>query len=294
MKTLNGNRLRIALQKKGRLNLPSIELLKAIGLDFDTGRSADEQLFIRCRNFDLDILFLRDDDIPEYVEDGVCDLGIVGLNVYREKQSRALILENLNYGLCQLSIAVPSAGGIDDVFSLKGKRIATTYPNLLREFLKEKGLEASIVSLSGSVEIAPILQVADAICDLVSTGNTLRVNGLRVIDTVLNSEAILIQNPRLIALKKKRLIKRLLMRIRGSLKARQTKYIMMNAPVKALPAIKAIIPGLKSPTVVPLAVPGMIAVHSVVPESVFWQVIERLKAAGASDILVMPIEKMIL
>lgn len=289
---LNENNLKIAIQKSGRLTEPTIELLQRSGFEFEAyGR----QLFATCRNFPLEFLFLRDDDIPEYVQDGVCALGIVGSNVIEEKGAQVKRLERLGFGKCRLSLAVPVAEKVKDLTWLKGKMIATTYPKILRRFLEETGISASILEVNGSVEIAPTLAMAEAICDLVSTGTTLRMNGLCVLETIMESEAELIGCPSLLNESKNKLIvERFLMRIRGVLVARRNKYVMMNAPATALDDIRAVLPGLKSPTVVPLADSDMIAVHSVVPEDRFWEVIERLKQVGASGILVLPIEKMIL
>lgn len=288
---LNGENLKIAVQKKGRLSQPSGELLRAIGIEFD---STDGRLFARCRNYPLDILFLRDDDIPEYVQDGVTDLGIVGLNVVEEKGAEVSKLDFLGYGGCELCIAVPKQGKLRSVFDLRGKRIATSYPRILGGYLADRGLDARIIEINGSVEIAPGLDVADAICDLVSTGSTLRIHELVPIEVVLKSEAVLVANPDSIAdTRKSELIERLRTRLLSHLQARRTKYVMMNAPESALEAIKEILPGMKSPTIVPLAEEGMIAVHTAVPEEVFWDVIERLKGAGATDLLVVPVEKMV-
>lgn len=286
MEKLNNGRLKIGIQKDGRLTEQTIDLLKKSGFEFDAyGR----RLFSTCRNFPMEILFLRDDDIPEYVQDSVCDLGIVGANVVSERGAQVEVIERLGFGICRLCLAVPKDWKIDSVMRLKGRTIATSYPNILRKFLVEKKLEAKIVKVSGAAEITPSLKVADAICDLISTGTTLRMNGLKVLETVLESEALLIGNG-----EKKRLLERFLMRIKGTLTARRNCYVMMNAPESALFQIQRILPGLSSPTVMPLAESGMIAVHSVVPEDVFWTVTERLKKVGASGILVLPIEKMIL
>jgi ATP phosphoribosyltransferase len=288
---LNGENLKIAVQKKGRLSQSSLELLKAAGIDFE---SSDGLLFARGRNFPLDLLFLRDDDIPEYVQDCVTDLGIVGLNVVREKQAEVATLDSLGFGGCDLSIAVPKASELRSVWDLNGKRIATSYPNILQGYLKEKGISARVIELNGSVEIAPSLDVAEAICDLVSTGSTLRIHDLKPIEVILKSEAVLIANRHsLTDPRKAELIGRLRTRMLSHLKARKTKYVMMNAPRSALDEIRSILPGMKSPTIVPLADPDMIAVHTAVPEEYFWDVIEKLKTCGATDMLVVPVEKMV-
>ncbi len=288
---LNSENLKIALQRKGRLAEPSKRILESIGLDFEYHEG---RLFSHCQNFPLDILFLRDDDIPEYVQDGVTDLGIVGLNVVQEKESEVAQLDCLGFGTCKLSIAVPRRSSLGSLYDLKDKRIATSHTRILKRFLEEKKISARVIEISGSVEITPSLDVADAICDLVSTGSTLRMNDLEPIEVVLKSEAVLIANPlSLKDAKKRQLIDRLRTRFQGNIRARQTKYVMMNAPDKSLKKIREILPGMRSPTVVPLAEEGMVAIHSAVPEEVFWDVIEQLKKTGATDILVVPIEKMV-
>jgi len=287
----DGENLKIAVQKKGRLAEPSRQILKSIGLDFE---HYEGRLFSPCRNFPLDILFLRDDDIPEYVQDGVTDLGIVGLNVVQEKAAQVVELDSLGFGVCTLSIAVPRNSSFRSVYDLENKRIATSYPRVLKRFLEMKKIKARIIEISGSVEITPSLDVADAICDLVSTGSTLQINELESIEIVLKSEAFLIANPQSLKDRKRQeMTERLRVRLQGNLRARRTKYVMMNAPNEALEEIRQILPGMKSPTVMPLAEEDMVAIHSVVPEEVFWDVMEKLRKTGASDILVVPIEKMI-
>lgn len=290
MLATNG-RLKLALQKNGRLTDDSLGLLRSCGLEFEFQKNS---LYSPSRNFDLDILALRDDDIPEYVQDGVADLGIVGMNVVTERKARVKILDRLGFGACRLMISVPVRSSIRSIRNLKGKRIATTYPHTLKQFLRSRNVRADIIELSGTVELAPTLDVADAICDIISTGTTARVNGLKPLFTVLQSEAILIANPdAVVDREKKALIERLLIRISGSLQARGKRYMMLNAPLSAVPQLKKIIPALKSPTIVPLAEQGMVALHSVIAEDVFWDVMERLKQAGASDIIVVPIETII-
>jgi ATP phosphoribosyltransferase len=290
MLATNG-RLRIAVQKDGRISEDSFALLKAMGFDFDI---RSRSLFSPCRNFPLDILSVRDDDIPEYVQDGVSDFGIVGENIMVERGSRVEIVDRLGFGKCQLAICAPKSGSIKDLSSLGGARIATSYPRTVKHFLETNDVEASIVEISGSVEITPALNVSDATCDIISTGSTARVNGLEVVHTVMTSEAILIGNPAgLLAAEKKRDIGQFTLRLRSVLQARDKMYVMMNAPVDAVEKIKSLVPGMKSPTVVPLANRNMVAVHSVVSESVIWEVMENLKAAGASDIIVVPIVKII-
>lgn len=288
---LNGNNLKIAIQKKGRLSTKSLELLSASGVEFD---STEGLLFARGRNYPLDVLFLRDDDIPEYVQDGVTDLGVVGLNVVREKRADVAVLDYLGFGGCELCIAVPKTSRLRSIRDLDGKRIATSYPVLLEEFMSKQGLETRIIEINGSVEIAPSLDVADAICDLVSTGSTLRIHDLVPIEIILRSEAALVANRDALEVpRKKEVVDQLRMRLASHLRARKTKYVMMNAPREALDEIRDILPGMKSPTIVPLADPDMMAVHTAVPEEYFWDVIEKLKRAGATDILVVPVEKMV-
>lgn len=290
MLATNG-RLKLALQRSGRLTDDSVHLLRSCGLSFEHSRHS---LSSPCSNFDLDLLTIRDDDIPEYVQDGVAHLGIVGQNILSEKETRLRTLLPLGFGGCRLMISAPQRSRIRSAGDLNGMRIGTAYPATLRTFLRQQRVKATIVTLSGSVELAPALDVADAICDIVSTGSTARMNGLRPILTVMESQAVLVANPR--SLKEKRtgpLIERLLIRIRAVLEARGKRYLMMNAPADSLPRLQKVIPSLKSPTIVPLAASGMVAVHSVVAEDVFWDVMERLKAAGASDIVVVPIETIV-
>jgi ATP phosphoribosyltransferase len=284
-------RLNIAIQNNGRLTGETFTLLRSCGLDFD---SEGKSLRRPCRNFDLDILALRDDDIPEYVQNGVADLGIIGMNLVVEKEARVKTLARLGFGNCRLEICVPEHSAIGCVDDLRGKRIATSYPSTLAGFLRSEEMECGIVYVSGTVELAPSLDVADAICDIVSTGSTARMNGLRPLHTVLESESVLIANHRALADgRKSDLIDRLMIRIRGSIEARGRRYMMLNAPRAALENITAIIPSLRSPTVVPLADENMVAVHSVIAEDVFWDVMENLKRAVASDIIVIPIETII-
>jgi ATP phosphoribosyltransferase len=284
-------RLKLAVQKSGRITDDSLALLRASGLDFEfTGRS----LFSPCRNFPLDILSLRDDDIPEYVQDGVSDLGIIGLNLLEERRPRVRILERLGFGKCRLAICVPGRSKIRRLNDLRKKRIATSYPRSVKRFLAAHKVKAEVIEISGSVELAPALDVADAICDLISTGSTARVNGLEPLITVFDSEAVLVAHAASMDHATRRLeMERLVFRIRSTRNAHGRKYVMMNAPASAVGKLKRLVPGMKSPTVVPLANPKMVAIHSVVGEDNFWDVIEKLKSAGATDIIVVPIEKMI-
>jgi ATP phosphoribosyltransferase len=288
---IRNGRLKLAVQKDGRITEDSIALLRASGLEF---AFSPRSLFSPCANFPLDLLSLRDDDIPEYVQDGVSDLGIVGANVLEEKGARVKVLERLGFGKCRLAICVRKSDRLNTIEGLSGKRIATSYPKTLERFLALKGIEADIIEISGSVEIAPALNVADMTCDIISTGSTARINGLEPIFTIMQSEALLIANEHVFqAQDREQEIERLLTRIRSSLRARGKRYVMMNAPRRSVDLLKELVPGLKSPTVVALANPEMVAIQSVVEEEVLWEVIEQLKRAGASDIIVTPIEKII-
>lgn len=281
--------LKIAIQKSGRLSDESLGLLKACGIRFSNGAG---KLRTEALNFPLELYFLRDDDIPQYVADGVADLGMVGENVLYEKQLSLLVAARLGFGRCRLALAVPKNEAYSSVEALRGKRIATSYPSLLEKFLSEKDVKAEIHEISGSVEIAPGIGLADAICDLVSTGSTLLTNGLREVETVLQSEAVLVR-PYQLSSEKETLLQRLLFRIEAVQQGSRNKYILLNAPNDRLSAIISLLPGIKSPTVLPLALPGWSSLHSVIEENQFWEVIEQLKLAGAEGILVVPIEKMI-
>ncbi len=281
--------IRIAIQKSGRLSEGSVALLQSMGLSFETYQN---RLFAPCRNLPIDILFIRDDDIPEYVRDGVADLGIVGSNVLEEQGARVRRMLPLDFGYCALSIAVPERQIWKTVNDLQSKRIATSYPSTLRRFLTERGIQAEIVVLRGCVEIAPTLRVADAICDLVSSGSTLRTNQLRIIETVSKSQAVLIGSE-VMSPGKMSILEKLLLRARGVQEARKYKYVMFNAPASSLETIKKLVPGCKSPSVMPLADPAFIAIHSVVLEEEFWDVVEKIRACGGSAILVSPLEKFI-
>lgn len=285
-----GAKLKLAIQKSGRLHDDSIRLLKECGIDISNGVN---KLKADATNFPLEVFFLRDDDIPQYVEDAVADIGFVGENVVYEKQKKVDVVEQLGFGKCRLSIAVRKSDMYTGPAFLEGKRIATSYPVLVEKFLKEHNVSAEIHEISGSVEIAPGIGLADAICDLVSSGSTLFMNGLQETETILRSQAVLIRNQSL-PLDKQQLLSRLLFRIQAVKKARNNKYILLNAPNETLSQIISLLPGMKSPTVLPLADPGWSSVHSVLNENDFWDIIEQLKAAGAQGILVVPIEKMII
>jgi ATP phosphoribosyltransferase len=281
--------IRIALQKSGRLSDDSYQLFKSCGIRFDYGTGKLKSI---SSNFPAEFLFLRDDDIPGYVEDGVADLGIVGENVAVETGKNVATVHRLGFSKCRLSIAIPrneTYGGIQD---LQGKNIATSYPNLLGTYLQRHGVSASIHEISGSVEIAPSIGLAEAVCDIVSSGSTLLNNGLKEVERIFDSEAIIIANPTLPP-DKQTLLDQLLFRVNAVQVARLNKYIILNAPNHAIGAIAALLPGIKAPTVTPLATEGWSSMHSVINENAFWENIDALRAAGAEGILVVPIEKMI-
>jgi len=282
-------KLRIAIQKSGRLSEKSLELLKEAGISLNNG---SRKLRSVAQTFPLEVIYLRDDDIPQYVEDGVAHIGIVGENEYAEKECAVDLVERLGYSRCRLSIAVPKSEGYRTLGDLAGKRIATSYPVILKKYLAEKGITADVHVLSGSVELAPSIGVAEAIFDIVSSGSTLISNGLKEVETVMKSEAVVIANQNL-GDAEKRLLTDLLFRIRSVLAAANNKYILLNAPNDHLQQIIEVLPGMKSPTIMPLAEPGWSSVHSVLSEKTFWEVIDRLRELGAQGILVIPIEKMI-
>lgn len=282
-------KLKIAIQKQGKLAEGSTALLKKCGIGFSNGQG---KLRAEAEDFPLELFFLRDDDIPDYVADGVADLGIVGENILAEDAKPVDVVEKLGFGRCRLSIAVPKAFEYSDAADLSGLRIATSYPRILSEFLAARTVSAEIHEISGSVEIAPSIGLADAVCDLVSSGSTLFSNGLREIETVLRSEAVLIARRDLSA-EQNKLLKQFLFRIRSVLAAERNKYILLNAPEDKVAEIASLLPGIKSPTVMPLAEPGWVSLHSVISEHDFWEVVENLKAAGAEGILVLSIDQMI-
>jgi ATP phosphoribosyltransferase len=282
-------KLKIAVQKSGRLNEDSLRILKECGIGFSDGVN---KLKASAKNFPLEVYFLRDDDIPQYVEDGVADIGIVGENIMLEKNKDVKVADRLGFGKCRLSIAVPKSKKYKDITDLEGKRIATSYPVILAKYLKKMKVNAEIHEISGSVEIAPGIGLADAICDLVSSGSTLFMNGLKETEVILKSEAVMIANKKLNE-EKVELLDKLLFRFNALKKAGNNKYILLNAPTHNLEKIIRVLPGMRSPTVLPLAEKGWCSVHSVVNENDFWEIIEQLKALGAEGILVVPIEKMI-
>lgn len=281
--------LRIAIQKSGRLQEGSLNLLRESGLAFTNGK---DQLKTQARNFPVEVLFLRDDDIPQYIEDKVADVGIVGENIFMEKQKKNQLVKRLDFAKCRLSIAVPRSENYTGVASLQGKNIATSYPNIVKSFLKKHNVEAGIHEISGSVEIAPGIGLADAICDIVSTGSTLLGNGLKEVDVVMQSEAVIIANTDL-EQEKQNILNKLLFRIEAVQKAKNNKYILLNCPNESIDKITSVIPGMKSPTIIPLKREGWSSLHSVVDENDFWEKIDLLKGFGAEGILVVPIEKMI-
>jgi ATP phosphoribosyltransferase len=283
------NIVRIAIQKSGRLQEGSLQLLRESGLSFN----GKDQLKTTVRNFPAELLFLRDDDIPQYVEDKVADVGIVGENVVREKQKQNEIIKRLDFAKCRLSLAIPRSEDYQDLSYFNGKNIATSYPNTVQSFLIKNNLSAGIHEISGSVEIAPSIGLADGICDLVSSGSTLLSNGLKVVEVVMQSEAVMIINPALPQTKKD-ILEKLLFRIEAVQKAKSNKYILLNCPNEAIEQITSVIPGMKSPTIIPLSKKGWSSLHSVVNENDFWERIDQLKSFGAQGILVVPIEKMIL
>ena len=291
-------RLRLAMQKSGRLSDPSRRLLERSGIELQSG---GQRLSASATNFPLDVMLVRDDDIPRFVAQGVCDLGIVGQNVLLETidpagpaAQKPQVVRKLGFGNCRLALAVPVAAAYEGVGWFRGRRIATSYPRCLEQYLAKNEVSATVVEISGAVEGAPVLGVADAVCDLVATGSTLRANGLREVETVLTSEAVLIQGDRALPAATQVYLQQLLERFDGVMKAARSKYIMMNAPAEAVDLITSLVPGMEEPTIVPLhGKSGRVALHAVAGENVFWETMHKLKAAGASSILVVDIEKII-
>ena len=295
--TIDSGRLHLAVQRSGRLSQDTRALLRSAGFRIQEGKN---ELAARIENFPLDLMLVRDDDIPTFVADGVCEFGVVGRNVLEESRledgmAPVEVVAPLGFGRCALRIAAPEPVAYEGPRSLEGERIATSYPRLLQSFLDRHEIKATIVRMSGAVELAPRLQIARFICDLVSTGATLEANGLRPVETVLESEAVLIRTPKPLSAEKTDLAERMMSRIEGVLATQESKYIMLNAPESALEKISALLPGAEAPTILPLAGrPGHVAVHAVCKESVFWETLQQLKGAGASAILVVPIEKMMM
>lgn len=284
------SKLKIAIQKSGRLNEDSLKLLKECGINIDNGI---DQLKVNATNFPLEVFFLRNSDIPQYLEDGVVDIAILGENLLIEEEKTLKIETYLGFSKCKLSIATPKGINYKSIKDLEGKRIATSYPNTLKSYLAKNNITAELHIISGSVEIAPNIGLADAICDLVSSGNTLFKNGLEEKEIILKSEACLVVSP-LITNENQLILNKLSFRIQSVLKARKSKYILMNVPNDKIQAVSKILPVLKSPTILPLAEEGWSSLHSVIDEDKFWEVIDELKQNGAEGILVVPIEKMVL
>ena len=282
--------IKIAIQKSGRLNIDSLEILKKCGISIDNGK---DQLKAAARNFPLEVLYLRNGDIPQYLRDGVVDLAIIGENLIHEKGKGIETIERLGFSKCRVSIALPKEVEFNNIKELDGKRIATSYPNTVKHFFEENGIAADIHIINGSVEIAPNIGLADAICDIVSSGSTLFKNNLKEVVKIMESEAVLVQAPNLSS-EKNELIEKLRFRLIAVLRAKKSKYILLNAPNDKIEQISNILPVLKSPTVLPLSQKGWSSLHSVIDEGSFWDVIDALKEAGAEDILVCPIEKMVL
>ena len=282
--------LKIAVQKSGRLNEDSLKLLKDCGIKVDNGH---DQLKVEASNFPLEILFLRNSDIPQYLEDGVCDLAIIGENLVIEKQKKSKVVEKLGFSKCRVSLAIPKSEKWTGPEYLNGKKIATSYPNTLQTFLTENNIDAEIHVISGSVEIAPNIGLADGICDIVSSGSTLFKNGLTEVYTLLKSEAVLVKSVNL-DVQREEILEQLLFRIKAVQRAKNTKYVLMNVPNEKIEEVSNILPVLKSPTIMPLAEEGWSSLHSVIDEDTFWSVIDQLKEAGAEGILVVPISKMVL
>jgi ATP phosphoribosyltransferase len=284
------SKLKIAVQKSGRLNQDSLKLLKDCGISIDNGK---DQLKVTAPNFPLEILYLRNSDIPQYLEDGVVDIAIIGENLLIEKQKDIEIIEKLGFSKCKVSLAVPKEVEDDSLNYFEGKKIATSYPNTLNTFLKENNINAEIHTISGSVEIAPNIGLADGICDIVSSGSTLFKNGLRETQVMLQSEAVLAKSPK-INTEQEAILEKLLFRMKAVLRAKNTKYVLMNLPNSKIEEVSKILPVLKSPTILPLAEEGWSSLHSVIDENKFWDVIDELKNAGAEGILIVPIDKMVL
>jgi len=284
------SKLKIAVQKSGRLNEDSLKILKAIGISIDNGK---DQLKASARNFPLEVFYLRNGDIPQYLRDGVVDAAIIGENVLIEKGGDLNIIERLGFSKCRVSIAVPKSSEATSLKDLEGKRIATSYPNTVNQFLKKAGITAQLHIINGSVEIAPNIGLADAVCDIVSSGSTLFKNGLKEIDKLLTSEAVLATSPR-ISDENQAIIDKIQFRLKSVLRGRENKYVLLNAPNEKLDKIIEILPGMNSPTILPLAKAGWSSLHSVINKNDFWNVIDELKSNGAEAILVCPIENMVL
>ncbi len=284
------SKLKIAIQKSGRLNQDSLQLLKDCGISIDNGK---DQLKVTAPNFPLEILYLRNADIPQYLEDGVVDVAIIGENLLIEKQKNIEIIQRLGFSKCRVSLAIPKEIEYDSITYFEGKKIATSYPNTLLDYLNKNEVNAEIHAISGSVEIAPNIGLADGICDIVSSGSTLFKNGLKEIQVMLRSEAVLAKSPNL-EMEQKQILDKLLFRMKAVLRAKNTKYVLMNLPNNKIEEVSQILPVLKSPTILPLAKEGWSSLHTVIDEAKFWDVIDELKTAGAEGILIVPIDKMVL
>jgi len=283
------SKLKIAIQKSGRLNEDSLKILKDCGISIENGK---DQLKASASNFPLEVLYLRNGDIPQYLKDGVVDAAIIGENVLFEKGKDLQVIEKLGFSKCRVSIAAPKNFKYDSLEDLRKKRIATSYPNTINQFLKEKNIEAELHVINGSVEIAPNIGLADVICDIVSSGSTLFKNNLKEVEILLNSEAVLTVAP-ILSDEKKEILSKLQFRMKSVLRARDSKYVLMNAPNEKIAGITNILPGMRSPTVLPLAEEGWSSIHTVINKGKFWEIIDEIKAAGAEGILVCPIEKMV-
>lgn len=283
------SKLKIAIQKSGRLNDDSLQLLKSCGIKIDNGR---DQLKASATNFPMEAFFLRNSDIPQYLEDGIVDIAIVGENLLIEQEKNIDVVASLGFSKCRVSLAVPKEVDATSISYFEGKRIATSYPNTVRSYLKKNNVNADIHTISGSVEIAPNIGLADGICDIVSTGSTLFKNGLKEMEVMFQSQAVLAASPKL-SVEKQVLLEKFIFRINAVLKAKNTRYILMNVPNDKINEVSAILPVLKSPTILPLAEPGWSSLHSVIDEDRFWEVIDSLKEAGAEGILIIPIEKIV-
>jgi ATP phosphoribosyltransferase len=284
------SKLKIAIQKSGRLYEESLQLLKDCGIFVNNGK---DQLKVSVDNFPMEIMYLRNSDIPQYLEDGVVDVAILGENLLIEKGKNIKTIQKLGFSKCRVSLAVPKEVETDELSYFQGKKIATSYPNTLKNFLEKEGIISDIHVISGSVEIAPNIGLADGICDIVSSGSTLFKNGLRETVTLLKSEAVLAQTPQLSA-EKEAILEKFVFRIKAVLKAKNSKYILMNVPNEKIQKVSEVLPVLKSPTVIPLAEEGWSSIHSVIDEERFWEVIDELKDNGAQDILIIPIDKMVI
>ncbi|MFS4415237.1 ATP phosphoribosyltransferase [Maribacter sp. 2307ULW6-5] len=283
-------KIRIAIQKAGRLNQDSLSILKDCGISIDNGK---DQLKASARNFPLEVFYLRNGDIPQYLKDGVVDIAIIGENVLIEKGAGIEVAEKLGFSRCKVSLAVPKGVKYEGLAYFEGKRIATSYPHTVQTFLREKGVNADVHIINGSVEIAPNIGLADGICDIVSSGSTLFKNNLKEVEVMLKSEAVLAVSPK-ISRQRREILEKMQFRIQSVLRARKSKYVLLNAPNDRLDAIVSLLPGMRSPTVLPLADKGWSSVHTVIDQDTFWEVIDELKQAGAEGILVCPIEKMVL